>query len=235
MADVALDKACALSLDIDPDSLRTEPHQYGMKEPVYRTECFPSEGIADDFKKRLQVLKNRPWELRVSRMTDAVPLERVAEFGIALNWNMPRKMAAMCSSAAPLTGLATHAPKISSLTGNEHNSVGPTNGPGWRVKTTVTKFPGYRDPLYKFLNTEQVTGKPCPTAQDTIDAWTTAPPVDITVIKDKAYIVTNGRIAPTDKVTIRNGIHFKLETGEGKQANLKSIQASIKNLTELSK
>ena len=134
MADVALDKACALSLDIDPDSLRTEPHQYGMKEPVYRTECFPSEGIADDFKKRLQVLKNRQWELRVSCMTDAVPLGKVAELGASLNWNMPPELTAMSSPTAP----AQTAKPASVVAGGASDAAEPVNAGqrdrGWVMK-----------------------------------------------------------------------------------------------------
>ena len=102
----------------------------------------------------------------------------------------------------------------------------------WRVKTTVKMTPGYRGPLAKFLKTAQIAGNPRPTAQVVIDAWTMAPPIDITVITDGAYVKYTGRIAPADKITVRNGIHFRLETGVGKQADFKSISASIKNLTE---
>ena len=107
--------------------------------------------------------------------------------------------------------------------------------PSWRVKTTVKATPGYRGPLAKFLKFAQTTGGSRPTAQDVIEAWAIAPPIDITVIKDWAYIPYTGRTPPSDKAAIKNGIHFRLETGAGKQADFKSISASIKNLTESTK
>ena len=127
------------------------------------------------------------------------------------------------------------------LRSHDHGS-GPMNiadvtdqVPSWRVKTTLKTTPGYRGQLAKFLKLAQISGSPCPTAQVVIDAWTIAPPIGITVIENWAYVQYTGRISPSDKTTLKKGIHFRLETGIGKQADFKSISASIKNLTESTK
>lgn len=105
----------------------------------------------------------------------------------------------------------------------------------WRVKTTIKKFPGYRKSLASYLKSAHIAGHPLPTAQVVIDAWTTEPPIDITVIKNRTYIAYPGRIAPSDRIVHREGIHFRLETGVGKQADFKAINAAIENLTESTK
>lgn len=89
--------------------------------------------------------------------------------------------------------------------------VRPANaGPAWSIKTSMKRAPGYRSPLYKFLKAAQIAGQPCPKARDVLDAWTTKPPPDVQVMPD--------------------GVKYNDGLGNPKEANLKAIQQSIKNL-----
>lgn len=99
--------------------------------------------------------------------------------------------------------------------------VGPSGGmefadePGWRLKTTLKVYPGYRLPLYQFLKNAHSAKQPYPKAQNVMDAWAKNPVDGVKVIKDE--------------------IEFELETGQKKKADVKSLQAAIKNMTEKSK
>ena len=87
-------------------------------------------------------------------------------------------------------------------------------GKGWSLKPSIQRTPGYRWPLYEFLRTAHTAGQFCPKAQHVLDAWKLAPPCGLSVIQ-----------LPT-----RDELEYELETGKKKRANVKGIQAVIKDL-----
>lgn len=86
------------------------------------------------------------------------------------------------------------------------------DGPGWSLKTSIKRAPGYRWPLFQTLKAAHVAGKPCPKARDVLDTWTMKPPPDVQVMPD--------------------GVKYNDGLGKPKEANLKAIQQAIKNLLE---
>jgi hypothetical protein len=86
--------------------------------------------------------------------------------------------------------------------------------PAWGLITSLTRTPGYRWPLYQFLQAAHVAGKPCPKAQDVLDAWTLEPPPGLRVIQ-------SGR---------RDELEYELTHGGKKTADLRAIQAAISGL-----
>ena len=86
--------------------------------------------------------------------------------------------------------------------------------PEWSLKTSIKKWPGYRLPLHQFLKDAYVAGKPCPKAQDVLDAWKLNPPHGFKVIK-------SGR---------HDELEYELNHGHKKTADLKAIQAAIDGL-----
>lgn len=89
-----------------------------------------------------------------------------------------------------------------------------TTAPAWSLITPPERMPGYRWPLYQFLSEAHDAGKPCPKAQEVLDAWKLNPPSGVAVIK-------KGRI---------DLLEFELFYGGKKTADLRAIQASIKAL-----
>ncbi len=83
-------------------------------------------------------------------------------------------------------------------------------GPGWSLKTSIERAPGYRWPLYQALKTAYIAGQPCPKARDVLDTWKLNPPPDVQVMPD--------------------GVKYDDGLGNQKEANLKAIQQAIKNL-----
>lgn len=83
-------------------------------------------------------------------------------------------------------------------------------GPGWSLKTSIERAPGYRWPLYQVLKAAHLAGQPCPNARDVLHSWTLKPPPDVQVMPD--------------------GVKYNDGLGNLKEANLKAIQQAIKNL-----
>lgn len=83
-------------------------------------------------------------------------------------------------------------------------------GPGWSLKASIVRAPGYRWPLYQTLKAAHVAGQPCPKARDVLDAWAKKPPLDVQVMSD--------------------GVKYNDGLGNPKEANLKAIQQAIKGL-----
>ena len=83
--------------------------------------------------------------------------------------------------------------------------------PGWSLKTSLERAPGYRWPLYQVLKAAHVAGQPCPKARDVLEIWKQKPPPDVEVMTD--------------------GVKYNDGLGKPKEANLKAIQQAIKNLT----
>jgi hypothetical protein len=82
----------------------------------------------------------------------------------------------------------------------------------WTLKTSITRFPGYRHALYEFLKAEHVAEKPLPKARDVLNAWVVKSPLDIQVMTD--------------------GIKYNDCEGNPKEANLKNINMTIAGLLE---
>lgn len=87
-------------------------------------------------------------------------------------------------------------------------------GPGWSLKTSIKRTPGYRWPLYEALRAAHIAGQPCPKAQHFLDTWKLKPPTRLEVIQ-----------LPT-----RDELEYELETGIKKRVTVKQIQAAIKGL-----
>lgn len=111
--------------------------------------------------------------------------------------------------------------------------------PSWKVITTHVRERGYRSDLLAFLKTEMSAGKPRPKANDLVNAWMDKPPVDIVVIRNST-LVNPPKSDHQDATQVssvrrtRNGIRYKISSGEFRYADLKTINARIKSLTELS-
>ena len=89
-----------------------------------------------------------------------------------------------------------------------------TSAPTWSLITSLARTPGYRWPLYQFLQAAHIAGKPCPKAQDVLDAWRINLPAGLSVIQ----------------VGRRDALKYKLDHGSTKTADLKAIQSAIKGL-----
>lgn len=91
-----------------------------------------------------------------------------------------------------------------------------TTAPAWSLIAPPERLPGYRWPLYQFLEAAHTAGKPCPKAQHVLDAWKLTPPPGIKVIqKDE-----------------NDALEYELDHGGKKTADLKAIQASIVGLID---
>lgn len=88
----------------------------------------------------------------------------------------------------------------------------PVGKGGWRLKASIARAPGYRWPLYQVLRAAHLAGKPCPKARAVLDIWSENPPPEVQVMSD--------------------GVKYNDGLGNPKEANLKAIQQSIKNLLE---
>ena len=86
--------------------------------------------------------------------------------------------------------------------------------PCWNLKPNPPKFQGYREPLYSFLKLERERRNPRPKAMDVLEYWKKVPP--------KGIVVNDEKREPYLK--------YELSLGVWKEANLKAIDASIKNL-----
>lgn len=84
--------------------------------------------------------------------------------------------------------------------------------PGWSLKTSLKRAPGYRWPLYQILKAAHTAGQPCPKARDVLDAWAKARQFDVQVMSD--------------------GVKYNDSLGNPKEANLKAIQQAIKGLLQ---
>ena len=83
-------------------------------------------------------------------------------------------------------------------------------GPGWNLKTSIDRAPGYRWPLYQFLKAAHIAGQPIPKAREVLDAWALKPPPNVQVMSD--------------------GIKYDNGLGKTKEANLRAMQQAIKGL-----
>jgi hypothetical protein len=91
-----------------------------------------------------------------------------------------------------------------------------SNAPTWKLIPPPLRTPGYRWPLYEFLQAAHVAGRPCPKAQHVLDAWKLNPPERMNVIHKNR----------------RDLLEYELENGNKKVADLKAIQATIGALIE---
>lgn len=89
-----------------------------------------------------------------------------------------------------------------------------TTAPAWSLITSPARTPGYRWALYRFLQAEHVAGKPCPKAQDVLDAWKLNPPLDMAVVQVGRF----------------SALEYQLDHGSKKKADLKAVQAAIRGL-----
>ena len=113
----------------------------------------------------------------------------------------PALSAALCATPAPVEvtasdGLAKPAASV------------------WSLITSLKRTPGYRWPLYHFLKEAHVADKPCPKAQEVLDAWKLNPQHGLEVIKSGRY----------------DALKYELMHGGKKTADLKAIRAAINEL-----
>lgn len=95
--------------------------------------------------------------------------------------------------------------------GSASGGVKPAEGgPGWSLKSSLERAPGYRWPLYQVLKAAHIAGQPRPKARDVLNIWELKPPPDVQVMPD--------------------GVKYNDGLGNPKEANLKAIQQAIKGL-----
>ena len=107
----------------------------------------------------------------------------------------------------PVAATATQAPPVVAVGALVETD---KTGPGWNLKTSIKRAPGYRWPLYLFLKAAHIAGQPCPKPRDVLEAWTLKPPPDVQAMPD--------------------GVKYNDGLGNSKEADLKAIQQAIKNL-----
>lgn len=96
---------------------------------------------------------------------------------------------------------------------NAQNSAQPIQrSTAWKLKTSIKRFPGYRQALYEYLEAAHVAGQPLPKARGVLNAWKNTLPPDIQVMTD--------------------GVKYNDGKGNLKEANLKAIQQAIKGLLD---
>lgn len=84
----------------------------------------------------------------------------------------------------------------------------------WCLIPVPARLPGYRWPLYQFLDDKRIAGNPCPKAQHVLNAWKITPPHGIEVVT----------------ANHRDELEYEIEVGTKKRATVKQIQAVIKDL-----
>jgi hypothetical protein len=103
-------QACALSLNIDPDSLKPDPQRW-MAGPgaglFFTSRSFPSNDVEDRFEKRRRILRSNRWDRAIFTVPmqpgsclaqDELILSEFAAWGISIGWNdMPRELVAIAT------------------------------------------------------------------------------------------------------------------------------------------
>jgi hypothetical protein len=103
-------QACALSLNIDPDSLKPHPQGW-MAGPgaglFFTSDSFPSNDVEEKFEKRRRILRSNRWDRTIFTVPmqsgsclapDEVLLSEFAAWGISIGWNdMPRELIAIAT------------------------------------------------------------------------------------------------------------------------------------------
>ena len=126
-------QACALSLNIDPDSLK--PHPQGWMAgpgngPIFVSESFPSSDVEGTFEKRRRILRSNRWDREIFTLPmqphsclapDEVLLSEFAAFGASISWgDMPPELAAIAKPPPAPTeaqaALATPMDKTANVT-----------------------------------------------------------------------------------------------------------------------
>ncbi|HJV75184.1 MAG TPA: hypothetical protein VJ654_13245 [Noviherbaspirillum sp.] len=101
-------QACALSLDIDPGSMKDHPQAWMEgpdSGPLFTSDSFPSNDVQVKFEKRLEILRaNRSNRTIFTQSTakhsgllwDEVSLSEFAAWGLSIHWNdMPPELVAI--------------------------------------------------------------------------------------------------------------------------------------------
>lgn len=142
--------------------------------------------------RRRETLKNAPGTGDIQKLEDAERAVQVAESGLASATKVHKTMRGDFL--------------------DEPQQLAPESqaGPGWKLKTSIERAPGYRWPLYQVLKAAHMAGQPCPKARDVLTTWTVRPPPDVQVMPD--------------------GVKYNDGLGNPKEANLKAIQQAIKGL-----
>lgn len=106
-------QACALSLSIDPDSLKASPNAWMAgpgRGPIFESESFPSREAEDKFNKRLRLLDANRYDekfftLPMAKFSnlgpDEVRLHEFAAWALSVGWSdAPQELAALAKSKA---------------------------------------------------------------------------------------------------------------------------------------
>jgi hypothetical protein len=149
--------------------------------------------------------------------TGGTPLAPNAQILLWNHWVSPQAVNALLASWEVTYQLEWPRPWRLPATENALSNVQSSAIPvqratAWRLKTSIKRFPGYRQALYAFLKAEHVAGKPIPKARDVLNAWQSASPPEIQVMTD--------------------GVKYNDGKGNLKEADLKAIQQAIVRLVD---
>jgi hypothetical protein len=149
--------------------------------------------------------------------TGGTPLAPNAQILLWNHWVSPQAVNALLASWKVTYQLEWPRPWRLPATENALSNVQSSAIPvqratAWRLKTSIKRFPGYRQALYAFLKVEHVAGKPIPKARDVLSAWQSASPPEIQVMTD--------------------GVKYNDGKGNLKEADLKAIQQAIVRLVD---
>jgi hypothetical protein len=123
MLQVGAWQACALSVNIDPDSM--EPDMSGGNGPHFGEESFPNNTIKVEYEKRLRLLKgylsdSSFFSPSTQHMGNpnlrGVKLAEFATWALSFGWKLPPELKSMASQKGPQVtqeGLASHEGEVS--------------------------------------------------------------------------------------------------------------------------
>ncbi len=170
----------------------------------HRTIAWHREPVTPDGREPAEPLE--PWQ---AAELWAQTRQAVTEYAAFIPEREAAMLLRLIPDSAPAQA-ATPAPVVAGSNG----PASMTAVPVWSLITSLARTPGYRWPLYQFLQAAHIAGKPCPKAQDVLDAWKLNPPPGLRVVE-------SGR---------RDALEYALNHGGPKTAELKSIQTAIDRL-----
>lgn len=209
---MSIGQACFVLMGHEPPSLQALHFQPSSSALVGPWITYPP-GYTDLLKSLYLSIQNESvsaYPVQESMgITMHVPWVGLTKWAQSKGYDLPQELVALVNNAAPAQELSTTAPVVTANAGGEKLAV-----PNWQMRLPPERLPGYRWPLYQYLEAVQKDGKPRPTAHDVLLAWRISPPEDLSV----------------SGVGHRMELHYRIKTGTLKTADLKTVQAAIEKL-----
>jgi len=119
MPEVEWDAACALALNIDPDSL-TRPDNFPFRSPGFLRSSFPNYRYADKFSKLYRLLEANINDTHfTSTDRNTVRLPEFAAWCASIDWDIPPKLAALAKTPDTVTVVKNKNKQETEIDGND--------------------------------------------------------------------------------------------------------------------